>query len=98
VSVPSNGGRQRTLGQLALSRELLLLASLAVLSLGATIRLGTYSAQALELVVLAALLMGAAILSRREASIGTLPWVVLGGGTAAVVLIYADPLGLPRTT
>jgi len=98
MSVPSNGGPQRTLGQLALSRELLLLASLAVLSLGATIRLGTYSAPALELVVLAALLMGAAILSRSAASIGTLPWVVLGGGTSAVVLIYADPLGLPRTT
>ncbi|HVC42928.1 MAG TPA: hypothetical protein VND54_13195 [Candidatus Saccharimonadales bacterium] len=98
MSARIGAGRRRTFGELALSRELLLLASLTVLSIGSTIRLGTYSPSALELVVLAALLMAGTLVSRNEASAGTLPWVVLGGGTAAVVLIYADPLGLPRAT
>jgi hypothetical protein len=87
-----------TVGSLALSREFLLLASLFVLSLGATIRLGTYSASAVELVVLAALLMAGATLSRRDGPIGMLPWAILVGGTAAVVLIAANPLGVPRVT
>jgi hypothetical protein len=94
MSVLGAGQRQAVAG-LALSREFLLLAALAILSLGDTIRLGTYSAPALELVVLAALLIAGATLSRNETSIGTIPWTVLAGGTAAVVLIYANPLGLP---
>ncbi len=98
MSEQTNANRRHTFGHLALSREFLLLASLTVLSLGSTIRLGTYSASALELVGMAAILMGAAMLSRHEASIGALPWMVLGGGMAAVVLIYADPLGMPRAT
>ena len=79
-----------------MSREFLLLASLFVLSLGATIRLGTYSPSALELVVLAAVLMTGAMLSRRDTPIGAPPWALLGGGTAVVALIAANPLGVPR--
>lgn len=89
---------RQSVGGLATSREFLLLGSLSVLSLGATIRLGTYSPSALELVVLAALLMAGAMLSRHDTSIGTLPWAMLGGGTAAILLIAANPFGVPVVT
>jgi hypothetical protein len=91
-------GRRRTIGKLAPSREFLLLASLFVLSLGSTIRLGTYSPLALELVVVAAVLMAGAMVNTQNTASGPLPWTVLGGGTAAIVLISADPLGVPRNT
>jgi hypothetical protein len=93
--LPAIAGPRKGLGGIALSREFLLLAALAVLCLGVTIRLGTYSPSALELVVLAAMLTAAALRTGGEITIGVLPWAILVGGTAAVVLIYANPLGLP---
>lgn len=84
--------------RLMLPRELLLLAALAALSAGATVRLGTYSPASLELVVLGTLLMAGALRSGGETLAGKLPWTTLVGCTAAVVLIYGNPLGLPPVT
>jgi hypothetical protein len=93
--VPAIAGPRKGLGGIAFSREFLLLAALAILCLGVTIRLGTYSPSALELVVLAALLTATALRTSGELTVGVVPWAIVVGGTASIVLFYANPLGLP---